>query len=105
MHSRFHALASYLKDEFIQPDLLIVERCPFRYANASAARLQQVMGVVQSVWDVPVLFVSPMSWKSWTKEPIFSDMIGMPYVKSDELDAAAMLVTVIGKAKEQTDEQ
>jgi Holliday junction resolvasome RuvABC endonuclease subunit len=85
--NRLHMLKCFLEEEFQEPDVIVVERCPFNYANSSAAKLQQVMGVVKSIWDVPVIEVSPASWKK--RIPLI-EQLGLTYEKSDAMDAVAM---------------
>lgn len=95
--NRLHLLKNFLEEEFEGVDLVAIERCPFRYANLAAARLQQVMGVVKSVWDVPAIEVSPVSWKKWIDRV---EVLGIQYEKKDELDAVAIGVCVIGTARD-----
>lgn len=93
--NRLFMLRSYLMEEFPRPDLVCIERCPFLYANMAAARLQQVMGVVKSCWNVPAIEVSPASWKKWTH----ALPEGITYEKRDDLDALTIGTCVVGIAR------
>ena len=94
--NRLFHLHSYLLNEFDRPDILVIERCPFAYANNAAAKLQQATGCIKSVWDVPIIEVSPASWKRWIGD--CEKLLGFPYVKSDDIDAAMLGLCCISLA-------
>lgn len=87
---RLYRLARSLREEFREPDVLVTENIPpFMGPSAGGARggnygskavihLHQSIGVVMSVWDVPVVSVTPRTWRS---------MVPPMYTKTDEADA------------------
>lgn len=95
--NRLYRLSKSLREDFEQPDLLVTENIPpfmgegpgAAFATRNVISLHQSVGVVMSVWDVPVLQVSPRSWRS---------LIPDNYVKSDENDAIMLGWTAIHKA-------
>lgn len=97
--ARLHALRMTLENEFPKPDLVVVERIVLNakaagYCNPSVLKLNQAIGVVMSQWGVPVIEVSPMSWKSAAKSMEFD------LAKGDENDAIKVGWCVISKARE-----
>ena len=96
--SRLHHLRMSLEKSFGKPDVVVVERIVANpraaaYNNTTAVKANQAIGVVMAQWDVPVIEVSPTSWKSTAKT-----LSG--YQKTDEWDAIAIGWCVIVKAKE-----
>lgn len=97
VHNRLYRLATSLRGEFEQPDLLITEHlAPFMgegkgafFSTRNVISLHQSVGVIMSIWDVPVLTVSPRSWQAITPDN---------YQKSDQNDAIMLGWTVIHKA-------
>ena len=94
--NRLYRLASSLREDFKQPDILVVEHlAPFMgegksfFSTRNVISLHQSVGVIMSIWDVPVLAVSPRSWQALTPDN---------YVKSDQNDAIMLGWTVIHKA-------
>lgn len=98
VHNRLHRLARSLREDFTKPDLLVTENIPpfmgdgpgAAFATRNVISLHQSVGVVMSIWDVPVLQVSPRSWRS---------LVPDNYLKSDENDAIMLGWTAIHKAK------
>lgn len=96
--NRLYRLSSSLREDFEVPDLLVTENIPpfmgegpgAAFATRNVISLHQSVGVVMSIWDVPVLQVSPRSWRS---------LIPDNYLKSDENDAIMLGWTAIHKAK------
>jgi hypothetical protein len=84
--NRLHRLAKALKEEFDEPALLITENIPpfmaekgtSPFATRNVISLHQSVGVIMSVWDVPVITVSPRTWRSFIPDG---------YMKDDEHDA------------------
>lgn len=84
--NRLYRLSKTLREEFEQPTLLVTENIPpfmgdgpgAQFATRNVISLHQSIGVVMSVWDVPVIQVSPRTWRS---------RIPDNYLKSDENDA------------------
>jgi len=95
--NRLYRLAKSLREDFEEPDLLVTENIPpfmgegpgAAFATRNVISLHQSVGVIMSVWSVPVLQVSPRSWRS---------LIPDNYVKSDENDAIMLGWTAIHKA-------
>jgi hypothetical protein len=91
----FH-LRMTLEKQFNKPDIVIVERIVSNprarnYNNTTAVKMNQAIGVVMSQWDVPVIEVSPSSWKAVAKSLDW-------YEKSDEHDAIVIGQCCINKA-------
>tara|TARA_R110000822_G_scaffold113753_2_gene245018 strand:+ start:24 stop:302 length:279 start_codon:yes stop_codon:yes gene_type:complete len=87
-----------LELDFPTPDIVVVERIVINpkavgYNNVSVLKLNQAVGVTMSQWDVPVIEVSPMSWKATAKTLD-------NYEKSDEWDSVALGWCCLTKAKE-----
>lgn len=86
--SRLHHLRMSLEKEFDKPNVVIVERVVANarakaYNNNTAVKANQAIGVVMAQWDVPIIEVSPNSWKATAKD--------LPkYEKTDEWDAIAI---------------
>lgn len=84
--NRLYRLSRTLREEFEAPSILITENIPpfmgegpgAQFATRNVISLHQSIGVVMSVWDVPVVQVSPRTWRS---------RIPDNYLKSDENDA------------------
>lgn len=95
--NRLYRLQKTLKEEFKQPDILVTEHlAPFMgegkgsfFSTRNVISLHQSVGVIMSVWDVPVLVVSPRSWHALTPDN---------YLKSDENDAIMLGWTALHKA-------
>lgn len=94
--NRLYRLAKSLREEFQQPDLLVVEHlAPFMgegksfFSTRNVISLHQSVGVIMSIWDIPVLAVSPRSWQSLAPDN---------YQKSDQNDAIMLGWTVLHKA-------
>jgi len=96
LSNRLFLLRAFLEEEFDIPDIIIIERCPFAYANLAAARLQQTIGCLKSIWDIPSIEVSPSSWKRWI--PVLPQALGIHYEKRDDHDAAAIGLCALGAA-------
>ncbi len=100
--NRLHRLSRTLRDEFSKPDLLVTENIPpfmgdgpgAAFATRNVISLHQSVGVIMSVWDVPVVLVSPRSWRS---------LVPDNYLKSDENDAIMIGWTAVQKARELAD--
>jgi Holliday junction resolvasome RuvABC endonuclease subunit len=95
---RLHKFRMTLEEDFQKPDLVVVERIVINpkakgYNNVSVLKLNQAVGVTMSQWDVPVIEVSPMSWKATAKTLD-------AYEKTDEWDGIALGWCVLTKAKE-----
>jgi hypothetical protein len=96
--NRLYRLSHSLLEEFEQPDLLVTENIPpfmgdgpgASFATRNVISLHQSIGVIMSVWPVPVVAVSPRSWRS---------LIPDNYVKSDENDAIMIGWTAIETAR------
>lgn len=96
--NRLYRLSRSLLEEFEQPDLLVTENIPpfmgdgpgASFATRNVISLHQSVGVIMSVWPVPVVAVSPRSWRS---------LIPDNYVKSDENDAIMIGWTAIQVAR------
>jgi hypothetical protein len=97
--NRLYRLARTLREEFDKPDVLVTENIPpfmgegpgAAFATRNVISLHQAIGVIMSVWDVPVLQVSPRSWRSHVPDN---------YHKSDENDAIMLGWTALLKLKE-----
>ena len=97
VHNRLYRLSHSLREDFEQPDLLVTENIPpfmgegpgAAFATRNVISLHQSVGVIMSIWDVPVLLVSPRSWRS---------LVPDNYHKSDENDAIMLGWTAIHKA-------
>lgn len=84
--NRLHRLSKCLRDEFAQPDILVTENIPpfmaekgsSPFSTRNVISLHQSVGVIMSVWDVPVITVSPRTWRSYIPDK---------YIKHDEHDA------------------
>ena len=84
--NRLHRLSTALSGEFDEPDILVTENIPpfmaekgsSPFATRNVISLHQSVGVIMSVWDVPVITVSPRTWRSYIPEG---------YIKDDEHDA------------------
>jgi len=83
--NRLYRLSKALKEEFEQPSLLVTENIPpfmaekgSPFATRNVISLHQSVGVIMSVWDVPVVTVSPRTWRSYIPDE---------YIKHDEHDA------------------
>lgn len=84
--NRLHRLSKALSEEFEKPDILITENIPpfmagkgdSPFATRNVISLHQSVGVIMSVWDAPVITVSPRTWRSYIPEA---------YIKDDEHDA------------------
>lgn len=84
--NRLHRLSKALSEEFEKPDILVTENIPpfmaakgdSPFATRNVISLHQSVGVIMSVWDVPVITVSPRTWRSYIPEG---------YIKDDEHDA------------------
>lgn len=84
--NRLHRLSKALAEEFEVPDILVTENIPpfmaergnSPFATRNVISLHQSVGVIMSVWDVPVITVSPRTWRSYIPEE---------YIKDDEHDA------------------
>jgi len=95
--NRLYRLARSLREDFSKPDLLVTENIPpfmgegpgASFATRNVISLHQSVGVVMSIWDVPVLQVSPRSWRS---------LVPDNYFKTDENDAIMLGWTAIHKA-------
>jgi Holliday junction resolvasome RuvABC endonuclease subunit len=97
--ARLHHLRMTLETEFPRPDLVVVERIVLNakargYCNPSVLKLNQAIGVVMSQWGVPVIEVSPMSWKASSRSLPFE------LEKSDENDSIKIGWCVMEKARE-----
>ena len=95
---RLHKFRMTLELDFPTPDIVVVERIVINpkavgYNNVSVLKLNQAVGVTMSQWDVPVIEVSPMSWKATAKTLD-------NYEKSDEWDSVALGWCCLTKAKE-----
>lgn len=83
---RLYRLGRALREEFPQPDVLVTENIPpfmgrgdgGGFGTRAVIHLHQSIGVVMSIWDVPVVRVTPRTWQS---------MIPPLYQKTDEADA------------------
>lgn len=97
--NRLYRLSKTLREEFSQPNVLVTENIPpfmgegpgAAFATRNVISLHQSIGVVMSVWDSPVIQVSPRTWRS---------LIPDNYLKSDENDAIMLGWTAIAKARE-----
>ena len=97
--NRLHRLATTLRTEFIKPDILVTENIPpfmgegpgASFATRNVISLHQSIGVIMSIWDVPVVQVSPRTWRS---------KIPDNYLKSDENDAIMLGWTAINRGRE-----
>lgn len=96
--NRLYRLSRSLLEEFEQPDLLVTENIPpfmgdgpgAAFATRNVISLHQSVGVIMSVWPVPVVAVSPRSWRS---------LVPDNYLKSDENDAIMIGWTAIEIAR------
>ena len=96
LSNRLYNLSKSLREDFDQPDLLVTEHlAPFMgegkgsfFSTRNVISLHQSVGVIMSIWDVPVLTVSPRSWHALTPDN---------YLKSDENDAIMIGWTVLAK--------
>jgi hypothetical protein len=94
LNNRLFQLRQALMDDFkdIQPDILVTENIPpvmlgqGKFVNRSMLSLQKSVGVVISCFDCPLIEVAPISWRKYIPEN---------YVKSDEVDAIMMAITVM----------
>jgi hypothetical protein len=96
LNRRLHYLTNTLREEFIKPDVLVVEKINAvmsaqPYSSRSMVSLQRAVGAVMSVWDVPLIEISVMTWQS--RLPPY-------YVKSDDNDALAMGISCVQVAHE-----
>ena len=104
LSNRLHRLAASLREDFPQPHVVITENIPpfmgegnaAKFATRNVISLHQSIGVVMSVWDAPVLLVSPRTWRSHIPDN---------YFKSDENDAIMIGWTVLKKSKEYADRE
>lgn len=95
--ARLHHLRMCLEDQFEKPDVVVVERIvsnpkAMNYNNTTAVKLNQAIGVVMAQWEVPVIEVSPTSWKSVAKSLDW-------YEKTDVNDAIVIGLCCIQKAR------
>lgn len=97
LSNRLYHLSKSLREDFEKPDILVTEHlAPFMgegkgafFSTRNVISLHQSVGVIMSVWDVPVLTVSPRSWHAITPDN---------YIKSDENDAIMIGWTALTKA-------
>jgi hypothetical protein len=90
---RLYYLRRVLQEQFTETfDVVVIEDIPTHrfsrgrggrtFANAKAQiPLHKAVGVIESIFDAPVLFVSPATWHSYAP---------LDYIKSDESDAIVM---------------
>lgn len=96
--NRLYRLRNILQTEFETPDILVIENIPpfmaekggSQFATRNVISLHQSIGVVMSIWDVPVITVSPKSWRFLTPDG---------YKKDDEHDAIMIGWAAIEKAR------
>lgn len=99
---RLYYLRRVLQEQFTEGfDVVVIEDIPTHrfsrgrggrtFANAKAQiPLHKAVGVIESIFDCPTLFVSPATWHSFAP---------LDYIKSDESDAVVMGHSVCEIAK------
>lgn len=83
---RLYRLGRSLREDFQAPDVVVTENIPPFMGNGSGGsfgtraviHLHQSIGVIMSVWDVPLVRITPRTWRAMTP-PM--------YTKTDEHDA------------------
>lgn len=106
---RLFYLRRILTEQFAEHyDLVVVEDIPVMrfskgrggrsYGNAKAqVPLHKAVGVIESCFDAPVVFVSPHTWRTHaTPEHLHAKEVGE---STDELDASAMGRAVVATAR------
>lgn len=100
---RLYEINRTFREEFEQPDVLVVENIPpISYGGrgmpaASLMSLHKAIGAVICAWDIGNLVeVHPSSWRHYKPEA---------YEKTDEWDAIVMGICVVSIAKDIEDNQ
>lgn len=97
LNSRLFSIANTLRTEFEEPDLVVTELISSYMGGFSKSimNLQRSVGVIMSIWDRPLVEVSPITWHKRTPEG---------YVKGDEADAIMIGWTAVQIAFERIGE-
>lgn len=94
LNRRLFYLADCLRSSFSAPTVLATENIPpfmsGKGFHKSILSLQRAVGVIMSIWDVPLIEVAPASWRSKIPEL---------YNKNDEADAIMIGWVTIQEAR------
>ena len=98
LNSKLFGIANTLRTEFEEPDLVVTELISSYMGGFSKSimNLQRSVGVIMSIWDRPLVEVSPVTWHKRTPEG---------YQKGDEADAIMIGWTAVQIAFERIGEK
>lgn len=92
IHKRLWELRDSLMNDFETPDLLVTEHIGsslWGSNNQGALALQYSVGVIMSVFDCPLVKVSPLTWRKYIPDG---------YIKTDANDAIMLGYTAMLEA-------